>query len=154
MAEEGTPLSEETDPEIAQLNYELPLLPPDLVEDFQEFKRWWDSTGEKEFIEYSAENSQKVSEMDPRFVATDHDTCDSPQVSTGFYDFGPNPRCCWVTHGWYISKKEWEPEDLIKSGAYDICSKCNLGGDEDGGDPDCDLCYGDGWTNYYFDDYV
>lgn len=137
-------LSEETDSGLLKVH-------PDLQEEYDYFVRFIKTTQPKEFLEYTAENSIKVSKMDPAYVVTDHDTCDSPTYSMGYHDFGPEPRCCWVTHGWHILTNQWEdPEDIIRSGGYASCVECNASGDEEG-DSDCEFCDGDGWANYYYD---
>jgi len=147
-------LNEETDPELTQLSTPLPTLHPDLVEDFEEYKEWWETVKPKEFLEYNEENSQKVSEMDPKYVATEHDTCENTQISTGYHDFGPTPRCCWYTHGWHINTNPWQEDDYIRAAGHAPCMTCNPGGDEDIEDTECDDCYGDGFMNYYFDELV
>ena len=130
-----------------------PKVHPNLQEDLEYFLNFLSKTQPKDFLEYSEENSKKVEKMDPHYIVTDHDTCDSPQYSVGHHDFGPEPSCCWVTHGWHILTNPWpDSEDMFRSGGYDTCIECNIDGDsEDEGDPDCQLCFGDGWANYYFD---
>ena len=150
-------LSEETDPELATIAHELPQpkIHPDLQDELDEYLDFMEVTKPKEFLDYNEENSKKVEQMDPRYVVTDHDTCDSPMFSVGWHDFGPNPRCCWFTHGWHILTNPWEGvDDMIRTGGYAQCVECNIGGDsDDEGDPDCKTCEGDGWVNYYYDEF-
>lgn len=133
-------------------------LPDELLENYEYYKQWIGSASPKKFLEYSQENSALVQKMKPEYVATEHDTCDNSQITTGFHDFGPEPRCCWVTHGWYICENEYKPDDYITASGYATCADCNPNGDgdfeEESANPECELCYGDGSVNYYFDDYA
>ncbi len=126
------------------------------VEDYQElFDEWHeDYEIQDEFIEYSEENWAKVQAMDPRYVWTNHSTCENEKITNGASIYNG---CCWETFGWYIGNVPWgdgstEYFEQVEVTAYLPCPKCNPDGEGDG-DEDCDEpdCDGSGYINHYFD---
>ncbi len=117
---------------------------------------FWQETYEiTDYIDNSPENWEKVQQMDPHFLWTDHSTCESDCVSNGAMNFEGS--CCWMSAGWHVAKKPWpDQENYFESYSTNIylpCEKCNPGGeeDEDDFDEDCEDCEGEGHVRHYFD---
>lgn len=129
-----------------------------------EYSTWIDTYKTTEFLDNTPENWEKVQQMDPHLVWTDHGTCEDPQVTSGAHMY--SGRCCWETYGWYIGTVPWEespagPDQTyisFKTSVYLSCPTCN----PDGENEDCpEDCVGDtevpnegcedGWIQYYFD---
>jgi len=127
------------------------------AEEFQEtWNEWYEDYQIGEFIEYSDENWEKVRSMDPRYVWTNHSTCEDEQVTNGAHVYTGS--CCWETFGWYVAGKPWSGDsetyfESYKASAYLACTICNPDGegDEVDFDPECDYCSGEGWVNHFFD---
>ena len=126
----------------------------DAVEDYTEFKLWTQEAKPIRFIEYGDEGREEAQALDPKHLATSHDTCDNSMISNGFHDFGPEPRCCWVTHGWYVCEGEVVEDDMILESYYAQCTACNPNDEDEGENPDCESCWGDGWMTYHFEEYA
>jgi len=123
-------------------------------------KQWEKSYKPVKFVEYSAENYKNMKSQDPRYVWTEHDTCDGSYLTAGFHFFGDPPFCCWTTFGWHIAEVASISEDTVVTSAFIPCSVCNPDGEGDG-DPNCEgpeipegadggECE-DGWVQWYFD---
>lgn len=130
------------------------------AEDYQEeYDAWREDYEIGEFIEYSEENWEKVQKMDPRYVWTNHGTCEDEMVTNGAKLF--SGRCCWDTYGWYVANAPWgsgskTDEDYfesVKATAYLSCETCNPDGEgeEEDFDPECEKCEGEGYVHHYFD---
>lgn len=129
-----------------------------------EFNNWRETYKIGEFLEDSDENRAKLEKMDPRYVWTDHGTCESTQVTSGYTIYAG--MCCWISNGWYVGEVPWEPKNGDLEGTYisfDVdkylsCPSCNPEGDEENiaencpgdenfPDSECD----EGYIQYYFD---
>lgn len=121
------------------------------VEEYQEeYNDWVKKYRPVKFVEYSPENLKLMEKQDPRYVWTDHDTCEDSMLTSGFHFYGDPPRCCWSTHGWHIVEVANEAEyDTVNVSAYLPCKCYNE--DEDTWDEECKECEGEGHINHYFD---
>lgn len=130
----------------------------------QEYDDWYSEYEIYTYLEFNEENQKRVESMDPRFVWTDHGTCEDPQVTSGFHLY--NSGCgCWENFGWHIGKVQWEPENgsldqtyiYVKTSISLECPTCNPDGENDAGAEGCpgDDLIGegceDGYVHYYFD---
>jgi hypothetical protein len=128
----------------------------DIKEYQKEYEEWYEKYS-PEFLEYDGENGPnflKAKNTPNEFVWTDHGTCEDNMVSAGFHFFGDPARCCWDTHGWYISEvssgnTSTDDYEAYKVNMYAECECYNEETEE--GTPDCQECYGDGWRTYWFD---
>lgn len=129
-----------------------------------EYAEWQNTYRPVKYVEYTEENLKKMEKQDPRYVWTDHDTCEDSHITPGFHFFGSPPRCCWTTHGWHITEVAHAGEsvtDPVYSTAYLTCPVCNADGDGEGvencpgpdkidGAETSDGCE-DGYIQWYFD---
>jgi hypothetical protein len=118
----------------------------------EEFDDWLKEYENVEYIEFSEEAWERVQQLNPRLVWTDHSTCGESKVTAGANWF--KNACCWDTFGWYIMANPWDgPDDAyhsVDTSAYLPCIVCNADGEDDL-DPNCEECEGDGYINHYFD---
>ena len=110
----------------------------------------WEESGPYEFFENSTENWLKVQSMDNNHVWTAHSTCEDEQLTPGAHLFAGS--CCWDTFGWYVGEKAWEDETAyVQTSAYLPCPDCNPDGEDEEGSPDCQVCDGTAYYNFYVD---
>ena len=127
------------------------------IKEYQEEYEGWLAKYSPEFLEYDGENGTnflKAKNTPNEFVWTDHGTCEDNMVSAGFNFFGDPARCCWDTHGWYISEVSSGNTSPADYEAYKVSmyAKCECYNEEtEEGVPDCKECYGEGWMTYWFD---
>jgi len=130
----------------------------DLFKHRKAYRDWERKYEPLEFYDYDGvdgENMKKVQTIPNEYVWTAHATCDNEQVSAGFHFFGDPPSCCWSTFGWYVSKtasrnKTTDDFEAYNSSYYCECKCFNEETEE--GNPDCELCEGEGWRTHYFDE--
>ncbi len=130
-----------------------------------EFEDWQKDYKIGEYLENTEENRAKLEAMDPRYVWTDHGTCEDPQVTSGYRLYSPTS-CCWDNYGWYLAEVPWEPHNgniddtfiVYKTATYSSCPSCNPDGEADEGAENCpgdenfpDYECEDGYIHYYFD---
>jgi len=121
------------------------------AEQYQEaYNDWVKTYRPVKFVEYSADNLELMKKQDPRYVWTDHDTCENSKLSAGFHFFGDPPSCCWVTHGWHIVEvAHGDYYDDVDISAYLPCECYDSHQDE--WNAECNKCDGEGHIQYYFD---
>jgi len=121
------------------------------AEEYQKaYDKWAKQYRPVKFVEYSPENLKMMENQDPRYVWTDHDTCEESQLTSGFHFFGDPAFCCWVTHGWHITEVACEDGDrVIDVSAYIPCECYDE--EEDIWNENCSKCEGEGFIQHYFD---
>lgn len=119
------------------------------------YKAWQNEYRPVKYVEYSAENLVLMESQDPRYVWTDHSTCDNEQLTSGFHVF--NNSCCWNTHGWHITEVASTPDNYVTTSSYLPCPVCNGEGEDGCPGPDAidgaeisDGCE-EGHVQWYFD---
>jgi len=129
----------------------------DVTKYHKEYEAWEKEYSPMEFLEYDGEGGEnylKAQNTPNEFVWTDHGTCEDNMVSAGFHFFGDPARCCWDTHGWYISKVSSGNTSIDHYESYrsSYHAECECYKEEtDSGDENCEDCGSSGWRTYWFD---
>jgi hypothetical protein len=129
----------------------------DVTKYHKEYEAWEKEYSPMEFLEYDGEGGEnylKAQNTPNEFVWTDHGTCEDNMVSAGFHFFGDPVRCCWDTHGWYISKVSSGNTSIDHYESYrsNYYAECECYKEEtDSGDENCEDCWSSGWRTYWFD---
>jgi hypothetical protein len=125
------------------------------AEEYQEeYNSVVEEYGLSTWLDNTEENWEAVQKLDPHLVWTNHSTCEDEMLTNGCYMFKNS--CCWETYGWLIGSTPWEgnSEDsylAVKASAQLPCSVCNLNGEDEEIDEECQTCEGDGYVQFYFD---
>ena len=118
-----------------------------------EYKSWEENYEPKDFIEYTHEAYEKFKEHDPKYVWTNHGTCENEQLTNGCQEY--NSVCgCWDNHGWWVCKNPWEGEPMtmyVSTEYRGECPVCNSGANDENIKPDCEECEGSGYIQVYLD---
>lgn len=127
-------------------------LPQTVSEEFRLYLRWWNTGTKVEIMADDAGRIDQVRQAEPRFVST------LKYLGIGKFPMGvvsgfeePDGE---TVERWLISSEPWpfEDESWIKASYLGECTLCNVANDEEG-DPDCSECEGEGWVDYWFEDF-